>query len=55
MAAAFHSLRARLGNYLWVVLLIGFLSLIGIGLFRGEAIDVYEKARTICLECIGLG
>jgi hypothetical protein len=42
-------------KYIWVVLLIVFLALMGFGLFRGEAIEVLEKARTICLECIGIG
>ena len=44
-----------LKKYLWLILLVVFLVLGGFGLNRGEAIDVYEKARTICLECIGLG
>jgi hypothetical protein len=40
---------------MWVILLTFFLALMGFGLFRGEAIEVLEKARTICLECIGIG
>jgi hypothetical protein len=42
-------------KHVWVLFLIAFLAFMGFGLFRGEAIDVYEKARTICLECIGIG
>lgn len=29
--------------------------LILVGIFRGEALDVFRKAIRICLECIGLG
>ena len=45
----------KLKKYLWLILLVTFLVVGAFGLYRGEAIDVYEKARTICLECIGLG
>lgn len=31
------------------------LILVGIGLFRGEAIIVMQKAVRVCLECIGIG
>ncbi len=31
------------------------LALIGIGLASGEYQTVLEKARTVCLECIGIG
>jgi hypothetical protein len=55
MATEKHIFSDTIRKYLWVVLLIGFLVVFGFGLFRGEAIDVFEKARTICIECIGIG
>ena len=42
-------------KYLWLIALIAAVVLTGYGLFRGEAVEVFEKARTICLECIGIG
>ncbi len=44
-----------LKSYVWLFLLVGALMLAGYGVYRGEATDVFEKARTICLECIGIG
>jgi hypothetical protein len=42
-------------RYIWLLLLIGAVVLCGYGIYRGEAADVFEKARVICLECIGIG
>ncbi|MDD8030536.1 MAG: CD1871A family CXXC motif-containing protein [Acidobacteriota bacterium] len=36
-------------------LLIIAVSLIVLGLFDGEFKTVWQKASTICLECIGIG
>jgi len=37
------------------LLLLAGLACVGIGVFRGEAMEVARKAIFICLECIGLG
>ena len=37
-----------------LLLLIGLVC-VGIGIFRGEAMEVMRKATMICFECIGLG
>ena len=38
-----------------IILFIIALALVGIGLASGEYRAVLEKARTICLECVGIG
>ena len=38
-----------------IILFIVALALIGIGLASGEYGAVLEKARTVCLECVGIG
>ncbi len=38
-----------------IILFIIALALIGIGLASGEYRTVLEKARTVCLECVGIG
>jgi len=38
-----------------IILFLIALALIGIGLASGEYRTVLEKARTVCLECIGIG
>ena len=45
----------KLKNHAWIIILVSALVLGGFGIFRGEAIEVFEKARIICLECIGIG
>ena len=37
------------------VLLIAALGLIGLGVMNGGYRDVWNKARLICYECIGIG
>ncbi len=44
-----------LKNNMWLILLVAAIALGAFGIFRGEAIEVFEKARLICLECIGIG
>ena len=38
-----------------IILICICVLMITFGLFRGEANTIYNKAATICLECIGLG
>ncbi len=45
----------KLQKHLWLIILIAAVVLGGFGIYRGEAIEVFEKARIICLECIGIG
>ena len=45
----------KLKNHMWLLALIAAVILGAYGLLRGEAVEVFEKARTICLECIGIG
>jgi len=45
----------KLKDRAWIIILVAALLLGGFGIFRGEAIEVFEKARIICLECIGIG
>ncbi len=45
----------KLKNYLWLITLVAAIALCFYGVYRGEAVSVFEKARTICLECVGIG
>jgi len=45
----------KLKDNMWLILLVAAIALGAFGIFRGEAIEVFEKARLICLECIGIG
>jgi hypothetical protein len=38
-----------------IILFIIALALVGIGLASGEYWAVLEKARKVCLECVGIG
>ncbi|RJP66011.1 MAG: thioredoxin [Candidatus Abyssobacteria bacterium SURF_17] len=51
MRTVFENLKKRL----WLIMLIAALALGGFGIYRGEAVEVFEKARAVCLECIGIG
>ena len=31
------------------------IAMLTVGLLRGEAQEIYEKATVVCLECIGIG
>ncbi len=44
-------MKKNLNKYIFFLSLI----LIGIGLSRGEASVILQKAIYICLECIGIG
>jgi len=40
---------------LQAALLVLGIVLISLGVARGEALDIFDRATIICLECIGLG
>ncbi len=43
------------GRIISVLLLCLGVTLILAGIFRGEALTVFNKATRICMECIGIG
>ena len=45
----------RLRRILCVSLLLLGIAMIVLGVFRGEAETVFQKAVRICMECIGSG
>lgn len=42
-------------KYISLVIIIMAILFIIIGIRNGEFIEIYHKARFICLECIGIG
>jgi hypothetical protein len=50
-----RKLIEKLKNRAWILILIAALLAVGVGIFRGEAGEVLDKARIVCLECIGIG
>ncbi|WP_278183984.1 CD1871A family CXXC motif-containing protein [Lachnoclostridium phytofermentans] len=42
-------------NKLPIFLFFSAITLIGIGAFRGEALEVLNKGINLCLECVGIG
>lgn len=42
-------------NPTMIMLLATAVALIGFGIYRGEVDVVFNKAISICLECIGIG
>lgn len=44
-------------QYRWIglVLMATGLVLAVVGLYRGEAAAVFDKAASLCLQCIGIG
>lgn len=45
----------KITNLITIIMLIVSVVLIVIGVRRSEMLEVFYKARMICLECIGIG
>lgn len=48
-------LKTRLLRFVPCLMLCAGILLIALGVWRGEAEIVFEKAIRICLECVGIG
>jgi len=57
ISALWRNISVKTNKLLWVRLAVGAaaLAFLFIGLWRGEAAMILQKAVTVCLECIGLG
>jgi len=45
----------RFGSLIRIVLLMLGIVVLVLGLFRGEATEIFHKAIIVCMECIGIG
>ena len=50
-----RKLIEKLKGRAWMIVLAIALVSLGFGVFRGEIYEVFDKARLVCLECIGIG
>lgn len=48
-------MKTRRLNVLRVALIVIGAAMVMAGLMRGEGNTVFQKAYTVCLECIGIG
>ena len=45
----------KLKKYLPAIITTGAVLMIAIGIYMGEPAEVWQKAVSICLSCIGIG
>ena len=43
------------GKWVGIALALAGVALVCAGLLQGQEMDVFNKARLVCMECIGLG